>query len=342
MRATFSIATPCFAPALRIRVSVETDVTAARVLVAGGAGFVGSHLCDRLIERGDHVVCVDNFLTGRRENIAHLLDHARFQFVEADVCRPLDLTGRFDVVMNLASPASPDDFKRLPLEILEVGSTGTRNLLELAKRDGARFFLASTSEVYGDPAVHPQPETYWGNVDPIGPRSCYDEAKRFSESLTMAYHRVHGLEVRIVRIFNTYGPRMKPFDGRVVTNFCVQALKGLPITLYGDGSQTRSFCYVDDEVGGFLALLDGPITGPVNIGNGDEFTVRELAETVVELTGSSSPIVAVPLPPGRKGDPMQRKPDLTIAARDLGWTPYTALRDGLKPLIEALRLELSL
>jgi nucleoside-diphosphate-sugar epimerase len=331
-----SIETRCCALASPIRASVATDVTEARVLVAGGAGFLGSHLCDRLIGRGDLVVCVDNFLTGRAENIAHLVDHRNFEFVKADVCDRLDLDGRFDVVMNLASPASPDDFKRMPLEILEVGSTGTRNLLDVAKRDGARFFLASTSEVYGDPMVHPQPETYWGNVDPIGPRSCYDEAKRFSESLTMAYHRVHGVDIRIVRIFNTYGPRMKPHDGRVVTNFCVQALTGNPITLYGDGSQTRSFCYVDDEISGFLALLDGSVTGPVNIGNPDEFTMRELAETVVELAGSSSEIITVPLPAGRTGDPMQRKPDLTIATRDLRWAPNVALRDGVQLLLDWL------
>jgi nucleoside-diphosphate-sugar epimerase len=326
----------CCAPGSRIRALVVADVTAPRVLVAGGAGFLGSHLCDRLIERGDSVVCVDNFLTGRPENIAHLAEHPNFEFVKADVCVPLDLDGRFDVVMNLASPASPDDFKRMPLEILDVGSTGTRNLLEVATRDSARFFLASTSEVYGDPMVHPQPETYWGNVDPIGPRSCYDEAKRFAESLTMAYHRVHGIDIRIVRIFNTYGPRMKPHDGRVVTNFCVQALTGNPITLYGDGSQTRSFCYVDDEISGFLALLDGSVTGPVNIGNPVEFTMRELAETVVELSGSSSPIITVPLPAGRLGDPMQRKPDLTIAHRDLGWSPTITLRNGVQMLLDWL------
>jgi nucleoside-diphosphate-sugar epimerase len=326
----------CCAPGSRIRALVVADVTAPRVLVAGGAGFLGSHLCDRLIERGDSVVCVDNFLTGRPENIAHLTEHPNFEFVKADVCVPLDLDGRFDVVMNLASPASPDDFKRMPLEILDVGSTGTRNLLEVATRDSARFFLASTSEVYGDPMVHPQPETYWGNVDPIGPRSCYDEAKRFAESLTMAYHRVHGIDIRIVRIFNTYGPRMKPHDGRVVTNFCVQALTGNPITLYGDGSQTRSFCYVDDEISGFLALLDGSVTGPVNIGNPVEFTMRELAETVVELSGSSSPIITVPLPAGRLGDPMQRKPDLTIAHRDLGWSPTITLRNGVQMLLDWL------
>jgi nucleoside-diphosphate-sugar epimerase len=227
----------------------------------------------------------------------------------------------------------------LPIETLDTGSIGTRALLEIARRDNARFFLASTSEVYGDPLVHPQPESYWGNVDPIGPRSCYDEAKRFSEALTMAYHRVHGLEIRIVRIFNTYGPRMRPDDGRVVTNLCVQALNGQPLTLYGDGSQTRSFCYVDDEIRGFLALLDGPITGPVNIGNPGEFTIRELAEAIIDITGSSSPIVTVPLPEERTGDPMQRKPDLTIATSQLGWEPTIQLREGLEKLIAWLRTQ---
>jgi nucleoside-diphosphate-sugar epimerase len=310
------------------------------ILVAGGAGFIGSHLCDHLIGRGDSVICVDNLATGQRKNLDHLVSHDRFQFIEADICEPLTIDGRLTAVMNLASPASPDDYSRLPLETLATGSTGTRNLLDLCLAHGARFFLASTSEVYGDPMVHPQPETYWGNVDPIGPRSCYDEAKRFSEAITMAYHRVHNLDVRIVRIFNTYGPRMKPNDGRVVTNFCVQALLGEPITLYGDGSQTRSFCYVDDEVRGLVALLDGPVTGPVNVGNPEEVTMRRLADLVVDLVGSRSPIVTMPLPHERTGDPMQRKPDLTLATRELGWAPSTELREGLGHLIDWLRTEL--
>jgi nucleoside-diphosphate-sugar epimerase len=313
-----------------------------RVLIAGGAGFIGSHICDRLVDRGDDVICVDNLITGRVENIAHLLGRTGFSFVEADICVPFGVDGVLDAVLDFASPASPDDFDRIPLEILAVGSTGTRNLLDLAVAHKARFLLTSTSEVYGDPLVHPQPETYWGNVDPIGPRSCYDEAKRFSEALTMAYRRVHGVEVRIARIFNTYGPRMKPRDGRVVTNFCVQALAGDPITLYGDGNQTRSFCYVDDEVRGLLALLDGDIVGPVNIGNDGEFTMRELAELVVELTGSNSPIVTVPMPAGRTGDPMQRKPDLTVANTHLGWAPTIPLREGLSQLLDWLRIELSM
>ena len=311
-----------------------------RILLAGGAGFIGSHMSDTLLARGDEVVAVDNLLTGRRSNIAHLEGVAGFTFVEHDVTIPMPDLGRFDAVMDLASPASPLDFLRIPLEILAVGSTGTRALLDLSLADDARFFLASTSEVYGDPLVHPQPETYWGNVDSIGPRSCYDEAKRFSEALTMAYHRTHGVAIRIVRIFNTYGPRMRADDGRVVTNFIVQALQGDPITLYGDGEQTRSFCYVDDQVRGQLALLDGDITGPVNIGNPDEFTMRELAEVVVELTNSASPIVTVPLPAERQGDPARRCPDTTIAEQTYGWRATTKLRDGLVPTIEAIAREL--
>ena len=254
----------------------------------------------------------------------------------------LFIDGYIDAVMDLASPASPNDFATIPLEILDVGSTGTRNLLDLAVIKDARFFLASTSEVYGDPLVHPQPESYWGNVSSIGPRSCYDEAKRFSEAITMAYHRVHDLEVRIVRIFNTYGPRMRPDDGRVVGNFICQALLGQPITLFGDGSQTRSFCYVADEVRGLIAVLDGPLTGPINVGNPGEFTMRQLAELVVELTGTSSEIITMPLPAEREGDPMQRCPDISLISTELGWTPTVSLRDGLIPMIDAIRDELSL
>jgi len=244
--------------------------------------------------------------------------------------------------MDLASPASPADFATIPLEILAVGSTGTRNLLDLAVIKRARFFLASTSEVYGDPLVHPQPETYWGNVSSIGPRSCYDEAKRFSEALTMAYTRVLDVDVRIVRIFNTYGPRMRPDDGRVVGTFITQALRGEPITLFGDGTQTRSFCYVDDEVRGLIAVLDGHLAGPINVGNPGEFTVRELAELIVELTGSASEIVTVPLPAEREGDPMQRCPDITLIASGYGWAPTVSLRDGLAKMIPAVRAELGL
>ena len=313
-----------------------------RALIAGGAGFIGSHLADALLARGDEVIAVDNFISGRPENIEHLRKHERFLFLEQDVTDPLLIDGHLDAVMDLASPASPDDFATIPLEILAVGSTGTRNLLDLAVIKQARFFLASTSEVYGDPLVHPQPESYWGNVSSIGPRSCYDEAKRFSEALTMAYMRVLDADIRIVRIFNTYGPRMRPDDGRVVGNFITQALRGEPITLYGDGTQTRSFCYVSDEVRGLMNVLDGDITGPVNVGNPGEFTMRELAELVVELTGTSSEIVTMPLPAEREGDPMQRCPDITLASSTYGWAPTVSLRDGLALMIPAVRAELGL
>ena len=309
-----------------------------RVLLAGGAGFIGSHIADALLARGDEVVAIDNFATGRPENVAHLSGNAKFTQIEHDITLPWPahqaLAAKFDAVLDYASPASPNDFATMPLEILTVGSTGTRNLLDRAKADGAVFFLTSTSEVYGDPLVHPQPETYWGNVSSIGPRSCYDEAKRFSEALTMAYHRVHGIDVRIVRIFNTYGERMRPNDGRVVNTFVVQALRGEPLTLHGDGSQTRSFCHVSDEVRGLMALLDSDYNLPVNVGNPDEFTMRELAELVIELTGSSSDIISVELPPERDGDPLQRKPDITLAKNLLGWEPSISLRDGLHRMIK--------
>jgi nucleoside-diphosphate-sugar epimerase len=307
------------------------------VLLAGGAGFIGSHIADRLLAEGATVVAVDNLCTGRRSNVAHLDGHPRFSLLEHDITQPLPAqleSVPFDAVLHLASPASPDDFARMPLEILETGSTGTRRLLDLAVAHQARFFLASTSEVYGDPLVHPQPESYLGNVSSIGPRSCYDEAKRFSEALTMAYHRVHGIEVRIVRIFNTYGERMRPQDGRVVNNFVVQALRGEPLTLHGDGSQTRSFCHVADEVEGLLAVLEGVLTGPVNVGNPGEFSMRQLAELVSELTGSPSEIVTVPLPPEREGDPLQRQPDISLARATYGWSPTISLRDGLRRMID--------
>ena len=309
-----------------------------RVLLAGGAGFIGSHIADALLARGDEVVAIDNFATGRRENVAHLSGNAKFTLIEHDITLPWPahqaLSTKFDAVLDYASPVSPNDFATMPLEILAVGSTGTRNLLDRAKADGAVFFLTSTSEVYGDPLVHPQPETYWGNVSSIGPRSCYDEAKRFSEALTMAYHRVHGVDVRIVRIFNTYGERMRPKDGRVVNTFVVQALRGEPLTLHGDGSQTRSFCHVSDEVRGLMALLDSDYNLPVNVGNPGEFTMRELAELVVELTGSKSGIINVPLPPERDGDPLQRNPDITLARNLLSWEPKISLRDGLQRMIK--------
>jgi dTDP-glucose 4,6-dehydratase len=309
-----------------------------RHLLAGGGGFVGSHLAELFLDRGDDVVVIDNFATGRRSNIAHLADHERFSLIEHDITSPLPGFGAtFDSILDLASPASPADFATMPLEILAVGSTGTRNLLDLAIGHNARFFLASTSEVYGDPLVHPQPETYWGNVSSIGPRSCYDEAKRFSEAITMAYHRVHGLDVRIARIFNTYGERMRPDDGRVVNTLVVQALRGDPITLHGDGSQTRSFCHVADEIIGLAAVLDGNLTGPINVGNPNEFTIRELAELIIELTGSRSEIITVPLPPEREGDPAQRRPDIDLIESAYGWTPKIDLTEGLTRMIDWFR-----
>jgi len=295
-------------------------------VVLGGSGFLGSHLCDQLLARGDAVVCVDNFSTGRQANVAHLADHPGFELVEADISVGIPVDGAVTGVCNLASPASPPDYLALPLETLAVGSEGTRQGLELAGRHGARFLMASTSEVYGDPDVHPQSETYWGNVNPVGPRSVYDEAKRFSEALTMAHHRSRGTDVAIVRIFNTYGPRLRPDDGRVVSNFLLQAMRGEPLTVYGDGSQTRSLCYVEDEVRGLLALLDSDLTGPVNIGNPDEYTVIQLARTIIDLLGSTSSIEHRPLP---TDDPTRRRPDITVARSALGWEPTTSLEEGL-------------
>ncbi|MDP9388419.1 MAG: SDR family oxidoreductase [Actinomycetota bacterium] len=297
-----------------------------RVVVAGAAGFLGSHLCDRLVERGDEVVGIDNLLTGRLDNLSQLFGHERFTFQRHNVSDFVHVPGPVDAVLHFASPASPADFARMPIQILKVGSRGTHHLLGLAKDKGARFLLASTSEVYGDPEVHPQAEDYWGHVNPVGPRGVYDEAKRFAEAMTMAYHRFHGVDVRIVRIFNTFGPRMRPDDGRAVSNFVVQALQGRPLTVYGDGSQTRSFCYVDDEVRGVLALLDSDHVGPVNVGNPDEFTVLELARCALEVTGSASQIVFEPLP---MDDPTRRQPDISLARKALGWEPEIDLRTGL-------------
>ena len=304
-----------------------------RIVVTGGAGFLGSHLCDSLLARGDEVVAIDNLATGRLQNIEHLFGRAGFTYVRHDVSGYVWVPGRVDAVLHFASPASPKDYLEMPIQTLKVGSLGTHNCLGLAKDKDARFLLASTSEVYGDPSIHPQPESYWGNVNPVGPRGVYDEAKRFAEAMTMAYHTHHGLEVRIVRIFNTYGPRMRPTDGRAVSNFLVAALHGKPITVYGDGSQTRSFCYVDDEVRGFLALLDSELVGPVNIGNPGEFTVLELAELVIEVTNSDSDIVYEPLP---VDDPTQRRPDITRAHDELGWEPRIDLREGLTRTAEWL------
>lgn len=310
-------------------------------LLAGGGGFIGSHLADHFVAHGDRVTVVDNFSTGRRANLAALQGNPALRVVEHDITAPLpsEVTDQsYDSVLDFASPASPEDFKRMPLEILAVGSTGSRHLLDLAHHQGARFMLASTSEVYGDPLVHPQPESYWGNVSSTGPRSCYDEAKRFSEALTMAYHRTLGVDVRIARIFNTYGERMAPRDGRVVNTLLVQALRREPLTVFGNGEQTRSFCHVSDEVRGLVAVLDGPtFLGPVNVGNPAEVTMRELAEVILELTGAPGPIVALPLPPEREGDPARRCPDITLARDTLGWEPTVPLREGVRRMIAWFR-----
>ena len=305
-----------------------------RVLVTGAAGFLGSHLCDRLLAEDHRVVGMDNFLTGNPANIAHLRKHPSFQFVLHDVANFVEVQGPLDGVLHFASPASPVDYLDYPIQTLKVGSLGTHKALGLSRAKGARFLLASTSEVYGDPLVHPQPESYWGNVNPVGPRGVYDEAKRFAEALTMAYHRYHKLDTRIVRIFNTYGPRMRPKDGRVVSNFIVQAIKGDPLTVYGDGSQTRSFCYVDDLIDGIVRLFERGGADPTNIGNPHEFTVRQLAELVLKLTGSRSTITEQPLP---TDDPKVRQPDIRHARETLEWEPRVPLEDGLRRTIEYFR-----
>ena len=301
-----------------------------RVVVTGGAGFLGSHLCDALIGRGDTVVCVDNLTTGRLANIAHLAGHPAFALREQDVASGIPVANRVDAVAHLASPASPADYLRRPLETLAAGSRGTENALSLAARDGARFVLASTSEVYGDPARHPQPEEYWGNVNPVGPRSVYDEAKRFAEALTAAHHRARGTDTGIVRIFNTFGPRMRAGDGRVVSNFIVQALSGEPLTVYGDGTQTRSLCYVDDLVRGLVAMIDATTPGPVNLGNPEELSVAEIAKLVLGITGSASAVTYRPLPPE---DPVRRCPQIDQAARLLGWRPQVRVEQGIRQTV---------
>ena len=306
----------------------------SRAVITGGAGFLGSHLCERLLAAGDEVVCVDNLLTGRTENIAHLLARTDFRWIEHDVTRPFEVPGPVDYVLHFASPASPIDYLELPIQTLKVGSLGTHNSLGLARAKGARFLLASTSEVYGDPKEHPQKETYWGNVNPVGPRGVYDEAKRFAEAMAMAYHRYHGLDVRIVRIFNTYGPRMRPRDGRVVPAFIQQALTGEAMTVFGDGLQTRSFCYVDDLIEGIYRLLQSALVEPVNIGNPHEMTILEFAHTIRAAIGSASPIVHKPLP---VDDPQTRQPDITLARRHLGWEPRVALAEGLTETIRYFR-----
>ena len=301
-----------------------------RLLVTGGAGFLGSHLCERLLERGDDVLCVDNFFTGTKDNIVHLLDNPHFELIRHDVTFPLYV--EVDEIYNLACPASPIHYQHDPVQTTKTSVHGAINMLGLAKRVKARIFQASTSEVYGDPEVHPQPESYWGRVNTIGPRSCYDEGKRCAETLFFDYQRQHDLDIKVARIFNTYGPRMHPNDGRVVSNFIVQALKNEPITLYGDGTQSRSFCYVDDLIEGLLRLMQTPkgFTGPVNLGNPGEFTMIELAEAIRDITGSRSEFVHRPLP---TDDPRQRQPDIALAREQLGWEPRIRLREGLKPTI---------
>jgi dTDP-glucose 4,6-dehydratase len=298
-----------------------------RVVVTGGAGFIGRHLCATLLARGDDVIAVDNFSTGQPRNIAELLENPRFSFMEQDMCDGLAVDGDVAAVMHFASPASPPSYLAMPIETLRVGSTGTEHALQLAVAKNARFILASTSEVYGEPHVHPQPETYWGNVNSIGLRSCYDEAKRYAEAITMAFHRVKQADVGIVRIFNTYGPYLDPADGRVVSNFLTQALTGQKLTVYGSGLQTRSFCFVDDEVRGIVAMLDSDLVGPVNIGNPNEFSMLQLAQIVNEVVGSDAPVAFEPLP---ADDPTQRQPDITIARTKLDWEPNVQLREGLE------------
>ena len=302
-----------------------------RALVTGGAGFLGSHLCERLLDEGLEVVCMDNLITGSVENVEHLFGQDGFVFVKYDVTNFIDVPGRLDYILHFASPASPIDYLKLPIQTLKVGSLGTHKALGLAKAKGARFLLASTSETYGDPLVHPQPEDYWGNVNPVGPRGVYDEAKRFAEAITMAYHRHHGVETRIVRIFNTYGPRMRAGDGRVVPTFINQALDGEPLTCFGDGSQTRSFCYVDDLIEGIYRLLLSDHVLPVNIGNPAEMTVLQFAQEIVRLTGAASEIVFVELP---EDDPKVRQPDITRARAVLNWEPQISLEQGLRRVID--------
>ena len=306
----------------------------ARILITGGAGFIGSHLCERFLAEGDDVICMDNFLTGTPDNVAHLFADRRFSLIQQDVTTYIYVKGPLDVILHFASPASPVDYLELPIQTLKVGSLGTHKALGLAKEKSARFLLASTSEVYGDPLVHPQKEDYWGHVNPIGPRGVYDEAKRFAEALTMAYHRTHGVETRIVRIFNTHGPRMRLNDGRVVPNFISQALRGEPLTVYGDGSQTRSFCYVSDLVEGLVRLLRSDHSEPVNCGNPMEISILQFAERIKALIGSKSEIVFRPLP---EDDPRVRQPDITKARTLLGWEPRVALEDGLRRTIDFFR-----
>jgi dTDP-glucose 4,6-dehydratase len=313
---------------------VTTPPEGRRAVVTGGAGFLGSHLCEQLLERGWSVVCVDNLSTGSDDNVAHLRANPRFSLVCADVSQRFGVAGPVDAVLHFASPASPLDYLQLPIETLRVGSEGTMHALDLAHEKGARFMLASTSEAYGDPQVHPQPESYWGHVNPVGPRGVYDEAKRFAEAMTMAYRRTYGTDTAIARIFNTYGPRMRPADGRAIPTFIAQALRGEPLTVTGDGSQTRSVCYVDDEVAGLLALVESGHPGPMNVGNPGEMSVLDLARLVVEIAGSDSDVAFVARP---EDDPSVRQPDITLARDVLGWEPRVDVRDGIRRTVEWFR-----
>ncbi len=303
-----------------------------RVLVTGGAGFIGSHLCEELLRRGCEVICLDNFFTGRKENVAHLMNNPYFEIIRHDIINPIDV--EIDEIYNLACPASPVHYQYNPVKTINTNVVGASNMLELAKRSNAKILQASTSEVYGDPKVHPQVESYWGNVNPIGIRSCYDEGKRCAETLFFDYHRQYGVDIRVIRIFNTYGPRMLENDGRVVSNFVVQALRGQDITIYGTGEQTRSFCFVSDLVRGMIAMMEGTVIGPVNFGNPREMTIKEIAQMVLDLTGSKSKLIYEPLP---QDDPCKRKPDITRAKNELGWQPEVVLEEGLKKTIEYFR-----
>lgn len=310
-----------------------------KIVVTGGAGFLGSHLCDRLIQEGHSVVCIDNLITGNMDNIDHLLDNKNFQFIKYDVTNYIHVEGNVDAILHFASPASPVDYLNFPIQTLKVGSLGTHKTLGLAKEKKAKFLLASSSEIYGDPRVNPQKEEYWGNVNPVGPRGVYDEAKRFAEAITMAYHRYHGLDTKIARIFNTYGPRMRPNDGRVVPTFIIQALKGEPLTVYGDGSQTRSFCYVSDMIDGIYKLLLSNINEPINLGNPDEVTILDFAKEIIELTGNNSEICFKPLP---ENDPQVRRPDVSVAKDLLNWEPKIRRREGIKKVLEYFRTHLEI
>ena len=310
----------------------------ARILVTGGAGFIGSHLCEFLLSKGHEIICMDNLITGNQGNIQHLMGHPKFTYVDHDVSKHISIEGPVDIIMHFASPASPIDYLKIPIQTLKAGALGTYNLLGLAKDKKAKFMLASTSEVYGDPLVNPQPETYWGNVNPVGPRGCYDEAKRFAEALTMAYHRIHKLDTKIVRIFNTYGPRNRANDGRVVPAFINQALLNQDITVFGDGKQTRSFCYVSDLIEGIYKLMNSSINEPVNLGNPREMTILQFAEEIIKLTKSNSKIVHKPLP---VDDPHVRCPDITKAKKELHWEPKVFLQEGLTKTIEFFREEMS-